>query len=438
VLLVFKDLLFRIGALAFISRSGILPEAAKNSHLAGLLQWKRLDYMKQDSEISFLGISNFRGERKIFGIRPSDRRAHLYIIGKTGTGKSTLVETMALQDAQSGRGFALLDPHGDLAERIIDKLPVERLQDLIYFNVPDVSHPLGFNPLESVPPIKRPLAASGLLEAFKKIWSDSWGPRMEHILRNALLALLDQPQSTLNDVLTLLSDKGFRRSAMTRVYSQQVRDFWLREYESYPARFRIEAIAPIQNKVGAFLANPVLNAILTQPQSSFDLRRIMDEKQILLVNLSKGRIGEDPGGLLGALIVARIGLAALSRTDMPEKERNDFYVYLDEFQNFTTLSLANMLSELRKYRVNLILAHQYLSQLDIQVRDAILGNAGNIIAFRLGLGDAEILESEFQPEVSATDLISLPNYHIYLKLMINGVVSRPFSAETLQLMDGLL
>jgi hypothetical protein len=219
---------------------------------------------------------------------------------------------------------------------------------------------------------------------------------------------------------------------MTRVFSSQVRDFWLREYESYPARFRIEAIAPIQNKVGAFLANPVLHAILTQSRSSFDLRKLMDEKKILLVNLSKGRIGEDPGGLLGALIVARIGLAALSRTDIPEQERNDFYVYLDEFQNFTTLSLANMLSELRKYRVNLILAHQYLSQLDIQVRDAILGNVGNIVSFRLGLGDAEILESEFKPEISATDLISLPNYHIYLKLMIGGIVSRPFSAETLR------
>ena len=407
-----------------------MPLPAKITHLARVLLWKTLVYMEQNSEISFLGISNFRGTRKVFGIRPSDRRAHLYIIGKTGTGKSTLVETMALQDARANRGFALLDPHGDLAERIIDKLPVDRLQDLIYFNVPDVAHPLGFNPLESVPPIKRPLAASGLLEAFKKIWSDSWGPRMEHILRNALLALLDQPQSTLTDVLNLLSDKGFRRSAMTRVYSQQVRDFWLREYESYPARFRIEAIAPVQNKVGAFLANPVLNAILTQMQSSFDLRRIMDERKILLVNLSKGRIGEDPGGLLGALIVARIGLAALSRTDIPEKERKDFYVYLDEFQNFTTLSLANMLSELRKYRVNLILAHQYLSQLDPQVRDAILGNVGNIISFRLGLGDAEILGSEFQPEVSIMDLINLSNYHIYLKLMINGVVSRPFSAET--------
>lgn len=384
-----------------------------------------------DNPVTFFARSNFRDYRRIFGIRQADRRAHMYLIGKTGTGKSTLVETMALQDARAGRGLALLDPHGDLSERIVAGLPKERMADLVYFNVPDVAHPLGFNPLEPVPPIKRPLAASGILEAFKKIWSDSWGPRMEHILRNALLALLDQPESAMTDVLRLLSDRDFRRSAMTRVANSQVREFWLREYESYPARFRIEAIAPIQNKVGAFLANPLLHTILTQPRSSFDLRRLMDEQKILLVNLCKGRIGEDPGGLLGALVVARIGLAALSRTDMPERERKDFFVYLDEFQNFTTLSLANMLSELRKYRVNLILAHQYLSQLDLQVRDAILGNAGNIIVFRLGLSDAEILESEFKPEVTAEDLISQPNYHIYLKLMIDGVVSRPFSAETM-------
>jgi hypothetical protein len=304
---------------------------------------------------------------------------------------------------------------------------------LIYFNVPDFTRPLAFNPLERVPPEKRPLAASGLLEVFKKIWIDSWGPRMEHILRNALLALLDQPQATLADVLRLLSDREFRRDAMTRVANPQVREFWLREYESYPARFRIEAIAPIQNKVGAFLANPVLSGILTQPRSAVDLRRVMDEGQILVVNLAKGKIGEDSAGLLGALLVSRIGLAALSRADVAEETRRDFFVYLDEFQNFTTLSLANMLSELRKYRVNLVLAHQYLSQLDEQVRDAILGNVGSIISFRLGLADAEMLESEFRPEISALDLISLPNYQIYLKLMIQGRVSRVFSAETLRM-----
>src|SRR3989454_8982598 len=255
---------------------------------------------------------------------------------------------------------------------------------------------------------------------------------MEYILRNALLALLDLPGSTLLDIPKLLDDSAFRRHVLVYVRNDQVRRFWLREYENYPARFRAEAIAPIQNKVGEFLVNPILRNIVGQPKSAFDLRRVMDERKILLVNLAKGKIGEDVAALLGAMLVSRMGLAALSRTDMPEKSRRDFYVYLDEFQSFTTLSLANMLSELRKYRVGMILAHQYLSQLDLQVRDAILGNVGTMISFRLGLADAEILEKEFRPELSAVDLISLPNYHIYVKLMIDGVASRVFSAETLK------
>src|SRR3989441_6400477 len=388
--------------------------------------------MENADPITVIGRTDFRDHRKIFGIRKADRRAHMYIIGKTGTGKSTLLENLARQDIRAGHGLTLLDPHGDLVERLVEEVPEERQPDCIYFNVPDVAHPLGFNPLESVPAERRPLAASGLLEVFKKIWMDTWGPRLEHILRNALLALLDQPEATLEGVLRLLDHKAFRRSAMVHVSNAAVRDFWLREYEIYPARFRVEAIAPIQNKVGPFLTNPLLRNIVTQAKSAFELRRVMDEGKILLVNLAKGKIGEDVAALLGAMLVSRIGLAALSRTDVPEEERRDFYVYLDEFQSFTTLSLANMLSELRKYRVGMILAHQYLSQLDLQVRDAILGNVGTMVAFRLGLADAEILENEFRPELSAMDLISLPNYHVYMKLMIDGVVSRPFSAESLK------
>ena len=357
----------------------------------------------------------------------------MYVIGKTGTGKSTLLETMIRQDMENGEGLALLDPHGDLVEKVLLAIPENRKADLIYFNLADTSKPLGFNPLESVAPEKRALAASGLLDAFKKIWADSWGPRLEHILRNAFLALMDQPEATLADVLRLLNDPGFRRTAATRTYNQQVREFWLKEYESYPARLRAEAIAPIQNKVGAFLSNPITNSILTQTRSTFDLRRVMDEGKILLVNLAKGKIGEDASTLLGALLVTKIGLSGLSRADVAEEKRPDFYIYMDEFQNFATLSLANMLSELRKYRVNMILSHQYLTQLDLQVRDSILGNVGTMISFRLGLTDAEILSGEFYPFFSANDLINLPNYHVYLRLMIDGVVSQPFSAETLHL-----
>jgi type IV secretory pathway TraG/TraD family ATPase VirD4 len=389
--------------------------------------------MPKDSDhpITFIGRTNFRADQRIFGIKQADRRAHMYVIGKTGTGKSTLLETMICQDIEAGRGVALLDPHGDLVERVLARIPESRKDDLIYFNVPDNSQPLGFNPLESVPPQKRALAASGLLEVFKKIWADSWGPRLEHILRNALLALFDQPQATLADILRLLDDYAFRRDAMSRVFNAQVRQFWLHEYESYPARFRAEAIAPLQNKVGAFLADPILNGILAQTKSAFDLRRVMDEGKILLVNLAKGKIGESAAALLGALLVTRIGLAGLSRANMSEANREDFLLYLDEFQSFTTLSLANMLSELRKYRIGIILAHQYLAQVDLQIRDAILGNTGTILVFRIGLADAEILAKEFYPVFSASDLVSLPNYQVYLKLMIDGVVSRPFSANVL-------
>lgn len=385
----------------------------------------------EKKEITFFAETNFRNKQVRFGIKRDDRRAHTYVIGKTGTGKSTLLETLIRQDIASRQGLALLDPHGDLVEKVLAHLPEERKDDLIYFNVTDHAQPLGLNPLDSIAASKRPLAASGLLEVFKKIWLDSWGPRLEHIMRNALLALLDQPQATLADVLRLLDDQAFRKRAVAKIQNAQVHNFWTKEYENYPARFRLEAIAPIQNKVGAFLANPVLNKILTQTKNAFYLRRVMDEGKILLVNLAKGKIGEDTAALLGALLITRIGLAALSRADIPESDRRDFYLYVDEFQNFTTLSLASMLSELRKYRVNMVFAHQYLSQLDPQVRDAILGNVGTFISFRLGVSDAEILEKEFYPTFSTKDLVSLPNYHTYLKLMINGMISDPFSAKIL-------
>jgi hypothetical protein len=390
-----------------------------------------MDGALPENRITVIAQTNFRNGRRRFGIKRADRRAHMYVIGKTGTGKSTLLGSLIRQDIEAGEGVALFDPHGDLVERALASVPEHRTGDLIYFNVPDGSSPLGFNPLESVAPAKRPLAAAAMLEVFKKIWADSWGPRSEHILRNSFLALLDLPQATLADVLKLLDDEAFRRNVAGLVRNDQVRRFWLREYSGYPARFRAEAIAPIQNKVGAFLADPILHRIMTQPRSSFDLRRVMDDGKILLVNLAKGKIGGDGAALLGALLVSKIGLTALTRADVPEDNRRDFFLYLDEFQTFTTLSLATMLSELRKYRVNLILAHQYLSQLGPQLRDAILGNVGTLVSFRLGLADAELLAKEFYPAFTAGDLISLPNYEIYLKLMVDGAVSTPFSAETL-------
>ena len=388
-----------------------------------------------DNRITFLGRTNWRNQQRAFGIKQADRRHHMYIIGKTGTGKSTLLETMIRQDIGADQGLALLDPHGDLVERVLDWVPERRRGDLVYFNVPDTAHPLGFNPLESIPPAKRPLAASGLLEIFKKLWPDFWGPRSEHILRNALLALLDQPSVTLADVLRLLEDRAFRDSVAQRTSNAQVCNFWLREYANYPARFRAEAIAPIQNKIGAFLANPILNRILTQPKSSFDLRNVMDKGKILLVNLAKGKIGEDAAALLGSLLVSKIGLAALSRTELREDERRDFFVYLDEFQNITTLSLANMLPELRKYRISITASHQHLAQLDPAIMQSVLGNIGTEITFRVGLSDAEVLAKEFLPEFSPADLTRLANYSIYLKMIVDGVTTSPFSADTLRPFD---
>lgn len=389
--------------------------------------WK---IMPSDQDITPFAETNFRNQRARFGIRRVDRRGHMYVIGKTGMGKSTLLEMLIRSDLEKGEGLALLDPHGDLAERVLKHVPAGRKADLVYFNVPDPK-PLGFNPLETVPIERRAYVASGLISVFAKIWHTSWGPRLEYILRNSLLTLLDVPGMTLLDVTRLLGDRQFRHWCLQYVTNNRVRAFWLEEFERYPPNFRAEAISPIQNKVGEFAVHPVLQRILGQKRSAFNLKQVMDEGRILIVNLAKGKIGEDAASLLGALLVTGIGQAALSRAEVPEETRRDFYLYLDEFPNFTTLAFANMLAEARKYRLSLILAHQHLAQLDELVKKAILGNVGTAISFRLGVPDALELEKEFWPDFWPSDLVALPKYHIYLKLMINGVVSKPFSAVTL-------
>jgi type IV secretory pathway TraG/TraD family ATPase VirD4 len=384
-----------------------------------------------DRDITTIAQLNHRNDRRIFGIYRKDRRSHMYIVGMTGTGKSTLLLNMIKQDIENGEGVAVLDPHGDLVETALQLVPEKRQKDVIYFNVPDANLRYSFNPLRNVPPKDRPLVASELIDIFKKIWDDFWGPRLEHILRNALLALLDQPNATLLDVLHILNDREYRREVAMHLPNRAVREFWLREFEDYPLRFRAEAVSPIQNKIGAFLSNPILFRILTAKNNGLDLRSIMDEGKILLVNLSKGKIGEDTASLLGAFLVSQLGRTALRRADSPESTRRDFYAYLDEFQSFSTPSLVSMLSELRKYRMNLILAHQFTSQLEVPVRDAILGNAGTIISFRVGLKDADIMARSFYPEFPEYHIINLPNYSIYVKLMIEGVIGKAFSAETL-------
>lgn len=377
---------------------------------------------------SFFGTSNFHGSRQRIGIAQADRLSHMYVVGKTGVGKSTLLEVLLRQDIVAGRGFALVDPHGDLAERVW-AWASDALQDRItYLNAPDPAQPFGYNPLHRVHPERIPLAAAGILETFRKQWPQAWGVRMEHVLRNALYALLERDDASLPDILRLFSDKKFRKTVARKVENPVVKEFWTTEFENYPARLRAEAVAPIQNKLGALLADPTLFRILAAPVSEVRLRPLMDEGRGLIVNLSKGQLGEDACMILGGLIVTTLGLAAFSRANIAPEQRRPFFIYADEFQSFTTLSLVNMMSELRKYGAGLVLAHQHLDQLEPAVRSAVFGNAGSLIIFRVGAEDASPLAQELQPRFGTLDLINLPNRHVYLKLMLDGSPSRPFSA----------
>jgi len=380
-------------------------------------------------DISYFARTNFRNRGILFGIKQADRLSHLYMIGKTGVGKSTLIETLARQDLDAGRGFALIDPHGDLVEQIAADLPAELMDRVIYLNAPDPNQPYGYNPLRRVRDDKIPLAVSGLLETLKKMWPDAWGVRMEHLLRNSLYALLERDNAKLPDILRLYADDDFRKEIIRDIRNDVVKRFWVDEFNEYPARLRAEACAPIQNKLGALLSDPALHRILVEPEIDLSFRKLMDEGRVLLVNLSKGRLGEDSSTLLGGLIVSTLGLAAFSRAESPMESRRPFFIYIDEFQSFTTLMLANMMSELRKYGIGLTLAHQYFHQLDPDIRHAVLGNAGTLVSFRVGPEDGSILTKEFQPEFDVEDLLNLPNHCIYLKLMIDGAPSKPFSAR---------
>ncbi len=360
----------------------------------------------------------------------------MYLIGKTGTGKSTALENMIIQDIKVGRGVAVIDPLGDTIEHIIDFIPSYRVNDVIYFNPADLDYPIAFNVLENVDLAHRHLVSSGLIAVFKKIWVDSWGPRLEYVLRNAILSLLEYPGSTLLGVTRILVDDRYRSRIITKVTDPIVKAFWLNEYTAYSNQFRTEAVAPIQNKVGQFLSSSVIRNIVGQPKSTIDMRDIMDNGKILLMNLAKGRIGEDNSSLLGAMMITKLQLAAMSRIDILEDDRRDFYLYVDEFQNFATESFATILSEARKYHLNLIIAHQYIEQLDETVSASVFGNVGTIVSFRVGATDAEFLEKEFAPVFTETDLVNLSKYNVYLKLMIDGVASEPFSAKTLPPLAG--
>jgi len=383
-----------------------------------------MNYMSQEY-INYIGETNFRNIRKKFGIKLDDRRRHIYIIGKTGMGKTALLTNMAVQDIQNGFGLAFVDPHGEAAEDLLDYVPKERIQDVVYFNPSDIEWPIGFNIMEVKDPEARHLIASGLMGVFKKIWPDVWSARMEYILHNCILALLEYPNSTLLGINRVLADIDYRRRVIEKITDPVVKSFWTQEFARYTQRYEVEATAAIQNKVGQFIANPLIRNIIGQVKSTIDMRKIMDEKKILIVNLSKGKMGEANSALLGALVITKLYLAAMSRVDIPEEQRSDFFLYVDEFQNFATESFVHILSEARKYRLSLTLAHQYIAQMEEKVRDAVFGNVGTIIAFRVGAEDAEYLEKEFAPVITQEDLVNLPKYNIYIKLMISAETLSP-------------
>lgn len=390
-----------------------------------------MEPLNPDKAVTYLGRTNTTRNVRIFGIRQLDRRSHMAIIGKTGTGKSALLQNIVCQDILAGRGGALLDPHGDLIRAVLNCVPESHRKRVVIFDAADPSLRYRFNPFSDIEPNQRALAVAGLVEVFKKIWSDDWGPRLEHLLRNVVFTLLERPDSSLADIPRLIADRTFRSWIVANIEDPVVKDFWTNEFEKYSPGFRSVVVAPLQNKIGALLTDPTLRRILTEPGERIDLRRIMDEGNFLLVSLDKGRIGEGPAATLGSFLVSHMALSAVARSDTPEPARRDFAIVLDEFQTFTTLSVATMMAELRKYRVGMVLANQHLSQLDPEIRDAVFGNAGTIVSFRVGGADGAFLAREFAPVFSAEDFISLPLYHIYIRLLIDGESSRPFSATTL-------
>jgi hypothetical protein len=390
--------------------------------------------MYDDSIVTYFAETDSRNKRIKFGIKAKDRTKHVYVIGKTGMGKSTVLENMAVQDIQNGEGMAFIDPHGKTADLLLDYIPEHRKKDVVYFAPFDLDYPISFNVLEQVDPDKRHLVVSGLMSTFKKIWQDAWSARMEYILTNTLLALLEYPNATLLGVNRMYSDKEFRKDVVAHITDPTVKAFWTEEFAKYTDKFAAEATPAIQNKIGQFTSNSLIRNMIGQPKSSFDLRKILDEKKILIINLSKGRVGEQNANLLGGMLITKIYLAAMSRADAsPALMRTlpQFYLYVDEFQSFANESFADILSEARKYKLNLTMAHQYIEQMEEEVRAAVFGNVGTMIVFRVGAYDAEVLEKEFMPTFTAEDIVNLGVYQIYLKLMIDGVSSQPFSATTL-------
>ncbi len=384
-------------------------------------------------QVNFFANTMFRNQMTNFGIQKMDRRRHIYIIGKTGTGKSTLISNMAINDIRNGAGLAIIDPHGDLAETILDFIPSYRINDVVYLDPSDIDHPFHLNPLEITHSSQRELVASGIVAIFHKLYSTSWGPRLEYILRNTILTLLSTPKPTLLDIPKLLTEPNFRKNVVSKITDPVIRNYWLNEFEKMPDSLRMESISPILNKVGQFISSPMIRNIVGTHESSVDLEDIMNQGKILIFNLSQGRLGEDAAALLGAMTITKLQLAAMNRVIIPEEQRRDFYLYVDEFQNFATDSFIKILSEARKYHLDLILANQYTAQTTPEMRSAIFGNVGTLISFLVGAEDASYLAREFKERFKEEDLLALSNFQIIVKLAINSITSAPFLAQSLPL-----
>lgn len=388
---------------------------------------------EEKQNVNFFAATEFKNQNTIFGIKDIDRRKHVYIMGKTGAGKSTLIANMAIDDIRKGRGIGIIDPHGDLCETVLDYIPKRRLNDVVYLEPFDTERTFSLNVLEIKNKQHKDLIASGIVSIFSKIYADSWGPRLEYILRNTIFTLLEIPNSTLIDALRILSDKAYRDKVVPNIQDPVIRAFWEQEFDKMTDKLRVEAISPIQNKVGQFVSSKMIRNIIGNPKSTIDLEEIMNGKKILLLNLSQGKLGEDNAALLGAMIITQIQLAAMNRAFQKEEERQDFFLYVDEFQNFATSSFIKILSEARKYRLAITLANQYIDQLDVTIQKAIFGNAGTLISFVTGAGDAALLTNEFAQIYSQNDLVSLGKHEIVMKLSIDNMTSMPFAAKTLPL-----
>ncbi|MBI4100505.1 type IV secretion system DNA-binding domain-containing protein [Candidatus Microgenomates bacterium] len=446
-----KSILLRKAA--FIPRNHIfnLDEVASLWHPPAGLKVSNLSWIKSmpseppenlpvaedaDKEnINFFARTEFKNKPTTFGIRREDRRRHIYSIGKTGTGKSTFLANMAISDFRKGEGLAVIDPHGDLSEILLDYIPSFRINDVVYLDPSNQARSFILNPLEVKNPAQKELVVSGIIAIFHKLYAQTWGPRLEHILRNCLFALLDVKGASFLEVPQFLSDKNYRQKIVEKIPDNVIKNFWINEFERMPINLQVEATGPILNKVGQFLSSPLIRNIVGRPQSTIDLEEIMNKGKILILNLSQGRLGEDAAALLGAMFITKFQLAAMSRISIPENERRDFFLYVDEFQNFATTSFIKILSEARKYRLNLVLANQYIAQVSEDVQAAILGNAGTLMSFAVGAGDARRFFYEFDQLYKESDFTSLANHQIIVKLTIEGHISRPFLATTLPLPD---